>query len=139
MEKTIYLIRGSSGCGKSTFANQIEEICKAGNTRCIIASADDYFMSDGKYKFEASKLGIAHKTCIEKVDNACFFEIPVILVTNTLTTEKELSPYLKIAEKYTYKVVSLVLEHRHNGENIHNVPKQTLDHQKQRLKDSIVL
>jgi hypothetical protein len=55
------------------------------------------------------------------------------VVSNTLTTEKELKPYYELAEKYNYTVFSLIVENRHGGTNVHNVPEETLDKMEKRF------
>jgi hypothetical protein len=49
-----------------------------------------------------------------------------VVVSNTFTTEKEMKPYYELAEKYGYRVYSLIVENRHGeseSTNIHNLPK----------------
>ena len=55
MKKEIILLRGVSATGKSTLAKQL-----VGNG--VILSTDDYFMKDGMYDFDPTKLGIHHKS-----------------------------------------------------------------------------
>ena len=62
-----------------------------------------------------------------------------IVVSNTLTSEYEMEPYLEFAKKYGYQIVSLVVENRHGNSSIHDVPKETLDKMETRLKNSIKL
>ncbi len=38
-----------------------------------------------------------------------------------------MEPYLKLAEKYDYKVVSLIVENRHGNKSVHNVPDETME------------
>ena len=115
----------------------------------MICEADKYFYNEGgEYIFDASKLGEAHKWCQNEVEirmkdnqvNPQYYS--EIVVSNTSTTEKELQPYIDLAEKYGYMVVSLVVENRHgNGEetNIHGVVKEVLDKMENRLKNNIKL
>lgn len=62
-----------------------------------------------------------------------------IIVSNTTTTEKELKPYIDLAEEYGYKVVSLIVENRHGNDSIHNVPQEIRDSQENRLRNSLKL
>ena len=64
---------------------------------------------------------------------------PEIIVSNTSTTEKELQPYLELAKKYDYKVVSLIVENRHGNKDIHGVPEETLVKMENRFKQNIKL
>ena len=63
--------------------------------------------------------------------NGVYF--PEIVVSNTSTTEKELQPYLDLATKYDYKVVSLIVENRHGNSSVHNVPDETIDKMRNRF------
>jgi predicted kinase len=134
IEPILYLIRGIPGAGKTSFANSIWN-------EYAICEADKYFYDkDGNYNFDASKLHLAHKWCYECVeermkDNAINPQYyPEIVVSNTLTTEKELQPYQELAQKYGYRVVSIIVENRHGNPSVHNVPKETLDKMKARFQ-----
>jgi predicted kinase len=129
MEKNLILLRGLPGSGKSTLAKLI---CNQH------IEADMYFLQDGKYNFDSSKLNEAHKWCQDKAEEWMKNKYNVV-VSNTFTTEKELNPYYELAKKYGYKVVCLIVENRHGGVNIHGVPNETLDKMEVRLKGSIKL
>jgi NEDD4-binding protein 2 len=131
--KTLILLRGLPGSGKSTFANYMFS-----NN---IFEADQYFYDeDGNYNFDASKLYEAHKWCQLRVEHAMEDNLESngmyfseIVVSNTSTTEKELEPYLELAKKYDYQVVSLIVENRHGNKSVHNVPEETIERMKQRF------
>jgi predicted kinase len=131
--KTLILLRGLPGSGKSTFANYMFS-----NN---IFEADQYFYDEeGNYNFDASKLHDAHKSCQSRVEQAMGENIlsngkwySEIVLSNTSTTEKELEPYLELAKKYDYQVVSLIVENRHGNKSIHNVPEETLLRMKNRF------
>lgn len=60
--RTCYILRGYSGSGKSTFAEQL----KKDNENTQIVSADYFWIdSKGNYNFDVTKLGLAHKSCFE--------------------------------------------------------------------------
>jgi hypothetical protein len=46
--------------------------------------------------------------------------------------------YLKLAEKYEYKVVSLIIENRHGGQNVHGVPEDKLQIMKDRFQIKLI-
>ena len=133
MAKELFLLRGLPGSGKSTLATQL------GGS---LVEADRYFMQYGDYKFDASKLKEAHAWCREQVvkwmevDNAGY-DVDRIVVSNTFTQEWEMKPYYELAEKYGYRVYSIVVENRHGGKNVHNVPDEAIDRMRKRFEISL--
>ena len=139
MEKVVIILRGVSGSGKSSFADFLGNFLWD-SLRVCICSADDYHLDkNGVYRFDVSKMGEAHAWCREKFERCLAEKFDAVIVSNTNTSEKEIQPYLDLAAKYNYKVISLVVENRHGNKNIHNVPEETLQKQEQRLKNSIKL
>ena len=134
MTKILYILRGLPGCGKSTTAERLAPPSQ-------IFEADKYwYLEDGTYKFDITKLGEAHRWCQSEVESTMHFneEFPacskdVIVVSNTNTTEKEMKPYLELAERYDYMVVSLIVENRHGNKSIHGVPEVTLEKMEKRF------
>jgi predicted kinase len=125
MAKSLILVRGLPGSGKTTFAKML-------GTGPVV-SADDYFMQHGKYVFDKEKLGRAHQFCQNVTEGYMTGSKSRIYVANTFTTEKEMKPYYDLAKKYGYVVFSIIVENRHNGINIHNVPEDTLVAMKERF------
>lgn len=123
--KKIILARGLPGLGKTTFA---ESICET------VFSADQYFEDVfGNYNFNADKLGIAHAMCQKNTELAMSHGKETICVANTFTTSREMKPYFELAEKYGYTVFSVIVENRHGGVNVHNVPAETLEKMQNRF------
>src|SRR5690606_9507862 len=126
---TLYLLRGLPGSGKSTLAVALN----IGLRGALWAEADSYFLDeDMNYTFDASKLTEAHKECQDRVRMGMGIGIDII-VSNTLTTEKELKPYLELAEEFGYRVVSLIVENRHGGKSVHDVPESTVEKMRKRF------
>ena len=124
--KELFLLRGLPGAGKSTLANSI------GGSHM---EADKYFIDGGEYKFDASKLKEAHAWCqfiVEEEMN--YLKEERITVSNTFTQEWEMQPYFDLAEKYGYRVYSLIVENRHGGVNEHGVPEEKLVQMKNRFE-----
>lgn len=97
--KIFYIMRGCAGSGKSTLAKQL-----AGNTGEIFAS-DDFFMEDGKYNFNASKLGTAHQWNYNRIRNAIDRGVSPVIADNTNVTHfdlKSLKPLVEYAIKNGY-------------------------------------
>ena len=130
MTKELFLLRGLPGSGKSTLANQL------GGS---LVEADRYFMEYGEYKFDASKLGEAHDWCSNQVKewmetNDRGFDVPRIVVSNTFTQEWEMKHYYELAKEHGYMVFSLIVENRHGGQNVHNVPEEVIDRMRKRFE-----
>jgi hypothetical protein len=94
---------------------------------------------DGTYTFDGSKLKDAHQWCQDQVDNAMLLNHTsglneTIVVSNTFTQEWEMEPYFKLAEKYGYRVFSLIVENRHGGKNTHGVPDEKVEVMKNRFQ-----
>ena len=126
MEKVLYIVRGIPGSGKSTFAKQLTS---------NVFEADHYFYdNDGNYNFIPSEIKEAHKECQQFVGYAMESSIPKIAVSNTFTQEWEMEPYFELAKKYGYMVFTVVVENRHGGKNVHNVPEDKIQMMKDRFQ-----
>lgn len=129
--KTLIILRGLPGSGKSSFAKYMFS-----NN---VFEADQYFYdSNGNYNFDATKLHEAHIDCQKRVEELMQMSETTqygqeIVVSNTATTEKELEPYLKLAKSYGYVVVSLIVENRHGNKSVHGVPDETLEKMRKRF------
>lgn len=132
--KELFLLRGLPGSGKSTLAESIGG---------IHIEADMFFMKDGEYQFDVTKLKDAHQWCQEGVEKSMVGlnnpEITTkrITVSNTFTQEWEMKPYFELAEKHGYKVYSLICENRHGGVNEHGVPEEKLEIMRARFEISL--
>lgn len=132
--KKLYIVRGLPGSGKSTFAEALV------GSDFLVCEADKYFIVDGEYKFDATKLRQAHEWCKNRVEtymedslvNDQFYR--EIAVSNTFTQEWEMEAYYKLAEQYGYMVFSIIVENRHGGVNQHGVPADKLEQMKNRFE-----
>lgn len=134
MSGVLFLVRGLPGSGKTSFASAIWN-------DYAVCEADKFFYDkEGNYNFDPSKLKEAHNWCKNEVEirmqdhqnNQQYY--PEIAVSNTFTQEWEMEDYFKLAEKYGYKVVSLILENRHGSQNVHGVPDEKLQIMKDRFE-----
>ena len=130
--KTLFILRGVPGCGKSTLA---KSLCPD-----VICEADNFFYNEnGEYCFDFTKLHQAHGHCRQTCENAMISGVERIVVSNTSTSEKEFAPYRYMAEHYGYQCFVIVVENRHGGVNSHGVPEDKLDAMRKRLMGSIKL
>jgi predicted kinase len=123
--KELFLLRGLPGSGKSTLAKSL------GGKHF---EADMYFVRDGEYQFDVTKLKEAHEWCRSSVGGLMINEEPKLVVSNTFTQEWEMKPYFDLARNYGYRVHSLIVENRHGGVNEHNVPEDKLEQMKNRFE-----
>lgn len=141
--KTLFLIRGCPGAGKSFSANLLSE-----NGKYPVLSADMYFEdNEGNYNWDASKIKDAHKWCqtmtesclkngfnLSELDPNMKHNLQKIFVANTFTQEWEMELYFQLAEKYGYDIVTMIVENRHGGKNEHNVPDETIEKMRNRFE-----
>jgi predicted kinase len=135
MNRVLILLRGVPGAGKSTVANSIWN-------EYAVCEADKYFHNKetGAYEFDVTKLKDAHEWCRSQVEirmkdnqvNPQFY--PEIVVSNTFTQEWEMQAYFDLAKQYDYRVVSLIVENRHGGENVHGVPADKVQAMRDRFQ-----
>jgi len=126
----LFLLRGLPGSGKSTLAKSLGG---------FHVEADMYFINDGEYKFDGSKIKDAHEWCQNEVNTAMILNHTTgvnkrIVVSNTFTQEWEMKAYTDLAESYDYRVYSLIVENRHGGVNEHGVPEDKLEQMKNRFE-----
>jgi len=91
-------------------------------------------MDEGEYKFDPSKTRDAHAWCQNAAKVWMANNTEKIVVSNTFTQEWEMQPYYDLAEKYGYRVYSLIVENRHGGVNEHGVPEEKLVQMKNRFE-----
>lgn len=103
MQNELVLIRGVSGSGKTTLA---KTMARGLGTNAVFAADDWFYDSEGNYNFDLTQRGQAHRACQANVQHVMLARSPIkhIVVHNTFTTEKEMQPYLQMAESYNYKV-----------------------------------
>ena len=126
--KELFLLRGLPGSGKSTLAKSL------GGKHF---EADMYFVRDGEYQFDVTKLKDAHEWCRSSVGGLMINEEPKLVLSNTFTQEWEMESYYKLAEQYGYRVYSLIVENRHGGVNEHGVPEEKLEQMKNRFETKL--
>lgn len=129
-EKTLFILRGLPGSGKTTLAKSIG---------AVHFEADMYFMEGNEYKFDVTKLKKAHAWCQDQVRISMKRSDKTIgdlriAVSNTFTQEWEMEPYVEMAKEYGFKVFILIVENRHGGVNQHEVPEDKIELMKNRFE-----
>ena len=128
--KQLFLLRGLPGAGKSTLAKELS----GGAGQCHF-EADMFFLDDdSNYVFDADRIKDAHLWCQNQVIKALNNDTRTVVVSNTFTMDWEMEFYFNIAEKYGYRVYSLIVENRHEGANEHGVPADKIEQMKQRFE-----
>ena len=123
--KELFLLRGVPGSGKTTLAESLGG---------MHMETDRYFMFEGDYEFNASKLKEAHAWCQNAVTVFMMNKSKRVVVSNTFTQEWEMQPYYDLAKEHGYRVYSLIVENRHGGVNKHGVPEEKLVQMKDRFE-----
>lgn len=142
IKKEITLLRSVSGAGKSTLAKQL-----VGNG--VILSTDDYFMKDGIYDFDPTKLGIYHKNNQDRAEKSMIDGISPIIVDNTFSKEWEMKPYVQLADKYGYEVnikelpiphIDELMKRQESRKNINkSLPRETVERMIKNFKKNITV
>jgi len=93
--KQLVIMRGVPGSGKSTLA-----LTYGG----VILSTDDFFVANGQYCFDPTKLKEAHAFNQDRTKLAMIKGNEVIVIDNTNILRAHIQPYLDLAEQYGYEV-----------------------------------
>ena len=125
MEKSLILLRGLPGSGKSTMAHLFD---------CPVFEADQFFIKDGEYNYDFNLIGEAHEWCKNQVEETMKVSAPKIAVANTFIEEFELTTFYLLAERYGYRVFTAFVEHRHGGKNVHGVSEDILERMRFKLE-----
>lgn len=99
MAKTLYIIRGIPGAGKTTLGLKLTEYC---------VSADDFMINEqGEYEFLPTRLKECHNKCFNKVRCLLHQGKEVVAVANTFKAEWEYMRYIFLALAYGYTVIGI--------------------------------
>lgn len=130
MSKTLYIIRGLPGSGKSTLGKRLADSYmdydpNHGGVKHYSYAADDWFTArDGNYNFVPQELPQAHEDCQARVLGAMLDGAEYIAVCNTFTQAWEAEPYVKLCKLHGYTPV--VIECQNQFGNIHDCPPEKI-------------
>jgi hypothetical protein len=140
MTKTLILLRGLPGSGKSTVASLFSNIPHYAKLFGYVHhyEADMYFVdTDGNYAFKPELIREAHEWCQESTRASMSANAPIVVVSNTFTMEWEMDDYMIMAQEYDYRVVTLIVENRHGSKNIHGCPLEKVEMMRDRFQISL--
>lgn len=120
--RQVYIMRGVSGAGKSTKADQLASQVKEPDT-CVKVSADTYFMQSGTYQFDPTKLGHAHGSSQRNFLAALQQGVGCVIVDNTNIKLRDMKFYIDGAKKFNYEWTIVQVETA-NPQNVHGVPAE---------------
>jgi predicted DNA-binding transcriptional regulator YafY/predicted kinase len=141
MKKTVIINRGIPASGKSTFAKNIVKTIVDNGFSAIRCSTDDFFMVDGEYRFDQSKLRRYHTLNQQNFENALKDDMYLVICDNTNIEPWEANVYYQLAKKYNYEVILMDFESRDldlhlqvqsNDDYNHNIPQEVLEDMYQR-------
>ena len=103
----VIILRGIPGSGKSTLARKRWP-------GAIVFSTDEFWMVDGQYRFDVTRIQEAHGWCLRRFEEAVcnFAPFRNIVVDNTATTISEFAPYAALAQAHNWQIqiVSVMVE-----------------------------
>lgn len=121
----VKIYRGLPGSGKDyhiakTFAN-VEH---------IVCSADDYYMVNGEYRYDANMIGKAQTACMQKYMLALTGgRVSYVVISNTNLLAWNISPYIAVAEAMGIEADITQIEAPVDvciARNVHGVPAQRM-------------
>lgn len=126
----IVLMSGIPGSGKSTYVKQLQQ--KLGDD-AVVCSADAFFMVNGEYRFDVTKLGDAHGACLNRFTrwilkgrDVTHFQHMTLVVDNTNLSAVELAPYVALAQAFQMpcEIVTVLCDPSiAAARNVHGVPE----------------
>ncbi len=124
----LFLIRGLPGSGKSTFAKQLD---------AVVVEADQFFLKDDVYTYDAAKIGEAHAWCQKRTTELLISQLDHVAVANTFTRRWELTPYYEIANRLETGIIELTINTQLSDAELaarckHGVPVATITAMRER-------
>lgn len=137
--KMLYIMRGLSGSGKSSLA---QEKGRGGK----VFSTDDFFMIDGEYRFDPTMLSYAHLWNQAHAIDAMKKGVSPIVIDNVNSQAWEAKEYVEAGLKYGYQIefVEPNTPWKFDAEelakrNKHGVPKEVIEKKLQEWEPDLTI
>lgn len=131
-EKSVVIMRGCPGSGKSTYLSRYYP-------GAFVCSADEYYVDErGDYRFNPKEIKWAHLFCQNAFIAALKNSLPLIAVDNTNTLAWEFEKYVQLARNYGYNVLIVRIEvdpEKAAKRNVHGVAKHKVLQMHERIED----
>ncbi len=136
MQKTVIINRGIPASGKSSFAKEIVDTLSQKGLSAVRCSTDDFFIVDGEYRFDETKLREYHLKNQNRFKQALKDEIDLVICDNTNIEPWEANTYYELAKENNYCVILMDFEARDlpshidaqsNDDYMHNIPSGILE------------
>lgn len=128
--KFCFILRGLPGTGKDEVSNYLYQGHNPDSV--IILSTDQFFIKDGKYQFDKTKLQEAHKATWDAFKSAISSNAQVIIINNTNVKKFHYSHYVDYAQRHGYltSIVAIPANDTSDRElasrNTHNIDQGTI-------------
>ena len=110
--KTVIINRAVPGSGKTTIARCITNALQDAGLQVANHSTDEFFMHDGRYCFDISKLHDYHQENLKNFIADLKRGTDIVICDNTNLQPWQTAPYTDSARKYGYKIIFLNLTPR---------------------------
>ena len=136
--KTVIINRAVPGSGKTTISRCITQALQTAGLQVVNHSTDEFFMRNGRYCFEISKLHEYHQYNLKNFIADLQRGTDVVICDNTNLVPWQTAPYTNNARKYGYQILFLNLPprelHKHvqaqmvtpEKPDAHGVPEEQL-------------
>ena len=104
-KQTVIINRAVPGSGKTTISNCIITALNEHGTTVALHSTDEFFMEDGKYNFDATKLGQFHAQNLADFSTSLKTGVEVVICDNTNLAPWHTTPYTQLARQFHYQVI----------------------------------
>lgn len=110
--RTVIMNRAVPGSGKTSLSRCITDAIRAAGLSIANHSTDDFFMEDGRYCFDLTKLAVYHHWNLLGFQRSLRRGIDVVICDNTNLQPWQTAPYTDLARRHGYQVIFLNLTPR---------------------------